>query len=41
MGTVCAPPYEIIFMNKIDKLIKQLAKNVSNKQHTSINQIHS
>ena len=29
MGTVCAPPYATIFMNKIDNLLKTLAKNVS------------
>ena len=30
MGTVCAPPFETIFMNKIDELIKDLAKTVTN-----------
>ena len=30
MGTVCAPPYATIFMNKIDELIKDLAKTVTN-----------
>ena len=28
MGTVCAPPYANIFMNKIDNLIKNLAKSI-------------
>ena len=30
MGTVCAPPYATIFMNKVDNLLKDLAKNISN-----------
>ena len=29
MGTVCAPPYANIYMNKIDKLLKTLAKNLT------------
>ena len=29
MGTVCAPPYANIFMNKIDKLLKNLATDIS------------
>ena len=35
MGTVCAPPYANIFMNKIDKLLRDLAKNISKKQRRS------
>ena len=30
MGTVCAPPYATIFMNKIDELMKELARNITN-----------
>ena len=29
MGTVCAPPYATIFMGKIDQLLRELAKNVT------------
>ena len=29
MGTVCAPPYANIFMSKIDNLLKDLAKNIT------------
>ena len=29
MGTVCAPPYATIFMNKIDELIRELARTVT------------
>ena len=32
MGTVCAPPYANIFMNKIDKLLRDLAINISTEE---------
>ena len=36
MGTVCAPPYANIFMQKIDIMLKNLAKTVSDENEDPI-----
>ena len=36
MGTVCAPPFATVFMGKIDNMLRELAKNLTENQEDPI-----